>query len=702
MYENKDESSSKIQNNISESLSSSSELINPQMSAIPPEKPSSSNITANTNTVNQNNTKSERVSTQKNVTESLIEKQVSLPSSSSSLISSSSSLISSSSETSIKPIESITTIKQTNSSRTLPSEINKQFGNKNLAILPKFVIVIRAKNITESILSLSLLYAKHFYRSQIYIIRFTPYEKGKSLDYDDNPCKSFSFPFCVLQNYDESDHVAFMYSIFLPADFILYLDEYTLTDSQRQQITPEWIDTTLTQIQNHELTFFSCSSSTFSNSLHKLSGCLLTSQALIRKLYSYSSIRKGEIDVMDYLPIFIKEDSLFFTYNSFDKHILESAPHYDTIPYLFKCKPYVSDEKTLAVNIAVYRRPYIGKTIKSIKIQWAVPKFILLYQNSDLMRLDSSIFNITANPIYHVWCSNWNSKYHGKYFFSTLFDVDYAMYMDDDYIIRERFVLNQLQEEMYKEVYSPFNASHLYSIFPPPPHSYPVNKQISNAIYNAVQQGKPFTEYIGNNSISNTIEINNIKKIEMKSKDESIENIETIIQDRNLTDHHYRNNTNIMGRFCGRSRIFNRKHQDIPYIVLKDRCDHVAQILWVRPSNVKVLLRFQQKTFTYGEDAMFSAANMIECQSESVRFYMRTFDTHTDKYRSNYATGNFNYETKPSYKNLSLPYMDHLFIKITMRDMYQFFIDGGYVSIMHKVYNVTEKAITDRHYSFLY
>ncbi|KAK8809807.1 hypothetical protein WA158_000750 [Blastocystis sp. Blastoise] len=684
---------------MSKPLFPSSKLINQTMSVISIMKSSLSNKTTNVSTTNYNNTKSERVSIQKNVTEPLIERKIFPPSNISSLFS---SLSSSNTSSSIQSSKSITTIKQTNSSRTLPSEINKQFAKSFLSMLPKFVIVIRAKNITESILSLSLLYANKFYRSQIYIIRYTPYEKGKSLDYHDNPCKSFSFPFCVLQNYDESDHVAFMYSIFLPADFILYLDEYTLTDSQRQQITPEWIDTTLTQIQNHELTFFSCSSSTFSNSLHKLSGCLLTSQALVRKLYSYSSIRKGEIDVMDYLPIFIKEDSLFFTYNSFDKHILESPPHYDTIPYLFKCKPYVSDEKTLAVTIAVYRRPYVEKTINSIQIQWAIPKFILLYQNSHLMKLNQSIFNITANPIYHVWCSNWNSKFHGKYFFSSLFDVDYAVYMDDDYVLRERFVLNQLQEEMYKEVHSPFNASHLYSIFPPPPHSYPVNKQISNAIYNAVQQGKSFTEYIGNNSTSNTIEINNIKKMQIHSKDNSIENIETIIQDRNLTDHHYRNNTNIMGRFCGRNRYFKKRLQSRVYIVLKDRCDHVAQLLWVRPSNAKIFLRFKQLTYTYGEDAMFSAANMIECQSESVRFYMRTFDTHTDRYRSDHSIGRFRYESNKAYKGLSLPYMNYLFRKAAMEDMYKYYIEGGYVSIMHKVYNITEKAITDRHYSFVY
>ncbi len=60
------------------------------------------------------------------------------------------------------------------------------------------------------------------------------------------------------------------------------------------------------------------------------------------------------------------------------------------------------------------------------------PKQVIMIQNSDILNWNSSLFANRKTQYYHIWCSNWNSGYVGKYNPGMMFDTTFNFIIDDD------------------------------------------------------------------------------------------------------------------------------------------------------------------------------------------------------------------------------------------------------------------------------
>ena len=58
-----------------------------------------------------------------------------------------------------------------------------------------------------------------------------------------------------------------------------------------------------------------------------------------------------------------------------------------------------------------------------------------MIQNSDLLNWNVSLFANRKTHYYHIWCSNLNSKYVGKYHPGMMVDTTFNFLIDDDFFI---------------------------------------------------------------------------------------------------------------------------------------------------------------------------------------------------------------------------------------------------------------------------
>ena len=309
-----------------------------------------------------------------------------------------------------------------------------------------YTVTLRTSNINDRIIQASIIESTHFRREEAYIVKYVDPIEQPVIDYDSNPCKSFSFPYCVLQNYDDSDHYSFSYSIFYQSGYVIYIDINEL-DVPLNYLNSTLIDSVLLSLHNNETDVFTCT--TYSNRL--LNGCLIARQSLIREIITKTTISKGKLDVLDYIPLYFKEMNRELKVESM--MIRESLSPYlnvkdKLIPTIFGCDLSENDT-SFTVSVTTYRRPKMNMVFDAFDKQDLQPKQVVMIQNTDLLNWNSSLFANRKTTYYHIWCSNWNSRFVGKYHPGMMVDTTFFFVIDDDRFIEDyggfRVLVNKLK-----------------------------------------------------------------------------------------------------------------------------------------------------------------------------------------------------------------------------------------------------------------
>ena len=299
-----------------------------------------------------------------------------------------------------------------------------------------YTVAVRTKDIDDRVIEASIIKSNHFRREESYIVKYYDPIEQPVIDYDSNPCKSFSFPYCILQNYDDSDHYSFSFSIFYQSNYVIYIDIDEL-DIPLNYLNSTLIDSVLRLLHNNEIDMFTCSS--YANRL--LNGCLITKQSLIRDIITKTTMSKGKMDILDYIPLYYKEMNKELRVETM---LVKEAwsPYLNVkdklVPSLFGCNDLSENDTSFTVSVTTYRRPKMKMVLDGFNRQDLQPKQVIMIQNTDILHWNSSLFSHRRTKYYHIWCSNWNSKYVGKYHPALMFDTTFNFVVDDDYYLEER------------------------------------------------------------------------------------------------------------------------------------------------------------------------------------------------------------------------------------------------------------------------
>ena len=296
-----------------------------------------------------------------------------------------------------------------------------------------YTVAVRTKDIDDRVIEASIIKSNHFRREESYIVKYYDPIEQPVIDYDSNPCKSFSFPYCILQNYDDSDHYSFSFSIFYQSNYVIYIDIDEL-DIPLNYLNSTLIDSVLRLLHNNEIDMFTCSS--YANRL--LNGCLIVKQSLIRDIITKTTMSKGKMDILDYIPLYYKEMNKELRVETM---LVKEAwsPYLNVkdklVPSLFGCNDLSENDTSFTVSVTTYRRPKMKMVLDGFNRQDLQPKQVIMIQNTDILHWNSSLFANRNTQYYHIWCSNWNSKYVGKYFPALMFDTTFNFVIDDDYYL---------------------------------------------------------------------------------------------------------------------------------------------------------------------------------------------------------------------------------------------------------------------------
>ena len=341
-------------------------------------------------------------------------------------------------------------------SQLFPSYISLQLFNNTPPLYQKsykyfegYTVTLRTKEINNEIVQSSIINATHFRRHESYIVKYVNHTEQPVIDYDSNPCKSFSFPYCILQNYDDSDHYSFSYSLFYQSNYVIYIDIDEL-DVPLNYINTTMIDIALYYLHHNKSDVFTCT--TYNDRL--LNGCLITKQSLIRDIITKSTITKGKLDLLDYLPIYFKQLNQKLRVTSMT--IKDSFSPYlnvkdKLIPSLFGCKDLIENDTSFTVAITSWRRPKLKSVFDSFDRQITKPKQVVMIQNNDILHWRPSLFANRTTTYYHIWCSNWNSKYVGKYHPGMMYDTTFVYVIDDDFFISQNSGFSTVMNTIRKD-----------------------------------------------------------------------------------------------------------------------------------------------------------------------------------------------------------------------------------------------------------
>ena len=227
---------------------------------------------------------------------------------------------------------------------------------------------------------------------------------------------------------------------------MIYIDINEL-DVPLNYLNSTLIDSVLLSLHNNETDVFTCT--TYSNRL--LNGCLIARQSLIREIITKTTISKGKLDVLDYIPLYFKEMNRELKVESM--MIRESLSPYlnvkdKLIPTIFGCDLSENDT-SFTVSVTTYRRPKMNMVFDAFDKQDLQPKQVVMIQNTDLLNWNSSLFANRKTTYYHIWCSNWNSRFVGKYHPGMMVDTTFFFVIDDDRFIEDyggfRVLVNKLK-----------------------------------------------------------------------------------------------------------------------------------------------------------------------------------------------------------------------------------------------------------------
>ncbi len=120
------------------------------------------------------------------------------------------------------------------------------------------------------------------------------------------------------------------------------------------------------------------------------------------------------------------------------------------IPTIFGCDLSENDT-SFTVSVTTYRRPRMFDVFDGFDKQDLQPKQVVMIQNTDLLNWNSSLFANRKTTYYHIWCSNWNSRFVGKYHPGMMVDTTFNFVIDDDYYLYDYnsfgFILNNINND---------------------------------------------------------------------------------------------------------------------------------------------------------------------------------------------------------------------------------------------------------------
>ena len=172
---------------------------------------------------------------------------------------------------------------------------------------------------------------------------------------------------------------------------MIYIDINEL-DVPLNYLNSTLIDSVLLSLHNNETDVFTCT--TYSNRL--LNGCLIARQSLIREILTKTTMSKGKLDVLDYVPLYFKEMNRELKVDSM--MIRESLSPYLNVkdklkPVVFGCDLSENDT-SFTVSVTTYRRPKMNMVFDGFDKQELQPKQVIMIQNSDLLNWTLVYFQI--------------------------------------------------------------------------------------------------------------------------------------------------------------------------------------------------------------------------------------------------------------------------------------------------------------------
>ncbi|KAK8793499.1 hypothetical protein WA158_004858 [Blastocystis sp. Blastoise] len=335
----------------------------------------------------------------------------------------------------------------------------------DLGIFPNVTIIIKGTTLTKEMLEFAKIKSKKFnIRERYYIIYEDPFTHDGQM-HDDYIEKDFSYPYVVRQTITQKDMLAYTYGILYESDYILFIDydrvtifnyEYLkeeLLDSLYKDVYEEIVDhleNPLTTKKSLVFTYVDDESTFFSS-------ITFTRQIVIRNILTKTTVNRETVSVGSYLNTLINNNILILKSMSIPGITTNSSPIFTDIDNGKSIQPFFCNSTheynsdTFSVTIGTYRRNYVEEQISDISTYSLKPKFITINQNLNLVNFDILSFSKYNIPILHTWCTNWNSKYYGRYVISSIFETNYNLMFDDDFFLKDKKVIKDVVRKAKKD-----------------------------------------------------------------------------------------------------------------------------------------------------------------------------------------------------------------------------------------------------------
>ncbi|KAK8811519.1 hypothetical protein WA158_003253 [Blastocystis sp. Blastoise] len=134
------------------------------------------------------------------------------------------------------------------------------------------------------------------------------------------------------------------------------------------------------------------------------------------------------MNVMDYIPYFFQVEKKRMNYLSFVTQKISNNKHASLFPRSFQCiYDGIKEDESLTMLLPIYKRIKSSQILPYLEKQTKKPDMIVILQNLHYIEFPKEVFLDRIIPTYYIWCSNWNSRYHGKTYFPSLFYTTLAM-----------------------------------------------------------------------------------------------------------------------------------------------------------------------------------------------------------------------------------------------------------------------------------
>ncbi|KAK8790062.1 hypothetical protein WA158_006842 [Blastocystis sp. Blastoise] len=268
---------------------------------------------------------------------------------------------------------------------------------------------------------------------------------------------SFSFPFIVRQNFDIYDHISFAYGIFFPSVYLFYFDMRIMKGIDRNEfdrIIRESLQLIYQQNTSFTLCYNNMNNNMNNNNMNNnnnvnnninnynnnnnnnIYGCYIGKQSIVRKYLLNTNMNRNSENFLSFLAR--DYDAKHMNYSLYYTKKIQynyQIPLGNTIQFNNACE--IPINKDYSVTIGTYARNYIQMSLEMIQKQTLKPKYIVIYQNMDYVHFINYTQYCPSIPIFHIWCTNWNSIYFGRYLTSILYETSINIMLDDDFFFND-------------------------------------------------------------------------------------------------------------------------------------------------------------------------------------------------------------------------------------------------------------------------